>query len=76
MGFDGSSCREGAGEGIWMRPLIISALRYSYELSFDCTNNEVEYEAMILVILDLKKLQVKRVVLHGYSKPIIKQMIR
>ena len=37
-------------------------------------NNEVEYEAMILVILFLKELQVKRVVLHGGSELIIKQM--
>ena len=37
-------------------------------------NNEAEYEAMILAILVLKELQVKRVVLHGDSELIIKQM--
>ena len=37
-------------------------------------NNEAEYEAMILAILVFKGIQVKRVVLHGDSEMIIKQM--
>ena len=60
--FDGSSCIEGVGVRIWMRPPRIHVLRYYYNISFDYTNNEAEYEAMILSILDLNKLQVKRVV--------------
>ena len=50
------------------------ALRYLYKLIFYCTNNEAKYEAMILEILDLKKLQVNRVVLCGDSELVIKQM--
>ena len=44
MDFDGSTCREGARAWVWMRPPGIHALRYSYKLYFDCTNNEAEYE--------------------------------
>ena len=57
-----------------MRPPGIHALRYSYKLSADYTNNEAEYEAMILAILALNKLQVRRVVLWGYFKLVIKKM--
>ena len=74
VSFDGETCREGVGDGFRVRPLGGRNLNYSYKLAFDCMNNEVEYEAMILAILVLKELQVKRVVLHGYSKLIIKQM--
>ena len=55
-------------------PPGVRALNYSYNLDFDYTNNEAEYEAMLLAILVLKEIQVKRVVLHGDSKLIIKQM--
>ena len=51
-------------------------LNYSYKVAFDYTNNEAEYEAMILEILVLKELQVKRVVLYGHIELIIKQMTR
>ena len=50
------------------------ALNYYYKIPFDYTNNEAEYKAMILVILDLKELQFKRVVLHGDCELIIKQI--
>ena len=55
-----------------MRPQGIHALRYSYKLSFDFTNNEQKYEAMILEILALNKLQVRRVVLRGEFELVIK----
>ena len=59
---------------MWMRPLGVRAVNYYHKLAFDYTSNEGEYEAMILVILDLKGLHVRRVVLHGDSELIIKQM--
>ena len=74
MDFDGPAYRGGAREGIWMRPPRIYTLRYSHKLDFDYTNNESKYEAMLLAILDLKKLKVMRVVLRGDSKMVIKQM--
>ena len=37
-------------------------------------NKEAEYEATILAILALKELEVKRLVLHGDSKLVIKKM--
>ena len=48
-----------------MRPPGVRDLNYSNKVDFNCMNNEVEYEAMILVILVWKDLQFKRVALHG-----------
>ena len=50
VSFDGETCREGEGDGVWVIPLGGINLNYSYKLAFDCTNNEAEYEAMVLVI--------------------------
>ena len=57
-----------------MKPLKGRALNSSYKLSFNCTNSEVEYEAMMLEIQILKEFQVNRVVIHGDSEMVIKQM--
>ena len=54
VSFDGVACKEGEGVGVWVKPLGGNALNYSYTLAFNCTNNEAEYEAMILVIQILK----------------------
>ena len=54
VSFDGAACREGAGAGIWVRTPGGRTLNYSYKLSFECTNNEAEYEAMVLAIHTLK----------------------
>jgi len=49
-------------------------LNYSYKFSFEYTNNEAEYEAFMLAIQILKNFQVKRVVIHGDSDLVIKQL--
>ena len=50
------------------------ALNYSYKLSSDSTNNEAEYEAMILAIQVLKYFEVRKVVIHGDYELVIKKM--
>ena len=50
MSFDGVACREGEGAGVCIRTPGGRTLNYSYKLAFDCTNNEAEYEAMVLAI--------------------------
>ena len=39
VSFDGATCREGAGAGVWVKPPGGRTLNYSYKLAFDCTNN-------------------------------------
>ena len=74
VSFDGAACREGVGVGVWIRPPGGINLNCSYKLAFDCTNNEVEYEAMVLAIQILKYFQVRRVMIHRYSELVIKKM--
>ena len=54
MFFDGSISKKGVGVGVY----IISPIRYfkalSYKLTFECTNNVVEYEALLLGLNALK----------------------
>ena len=61
MYFDGSISKEGASAGVW----IISPNRefkvYSFKLTFECTNNVSEYEALLLGLNALKYLNAKRI---------------
>ena len=50
VNFNGEKCKEGAGAGVWVKQPRGRAFKYSYKFSFDCTNNEAKYEAMILEI--------------------------
>jgi len=74
VSFDGVVCKEGARVGVWMQLPDGGALSYSYKLTDECTNNEAEYEALMLAIQMLKGFQVKKVLIHGDSKLVIKQL--
>ena len=47
---------------------------HAYRLNFKCTNNMVEYEALILGLKLVRKLGAKRVSVMGDSELVIKQM--
>lgn len=49
-------------------------LSYSYKFAYECTNNEAEYEALMLTIQILKGFQVKRVLIRGDSELVIKKL--
>ena len=81
MDFDGVVGKDGAGIGIWIRSPTFQPTKVpsnvrvcSYNLSFDCSNNEEEYEALIIGLRILKKLYVKRIYVYGDSKLLIKQV--
>jgi len=48
----------------------------SYKLAFDGSNNEAEYEALIVVLKILKKLGAKIISVYGDSEWVIKQVKR
>jgi ribonuclease HI len=74
MIFDGAFNREGAGDGVWINlPRGTTKLCY-YKLAFDCINNMVEYEALVLGLKTLKGMGDKRIVLHGDYEFIINQI--
>ena len=74
MSFDGAASREGVGDGVWIKPPNIGTKLYSYKLSFDCTNNVAEYEALILGLKTLKELGARIIVVHGDSELVINQV--
>ena len=81
MDFDGTVGREGVGIGIWIHSPVFAPNKvpsnvrvYSYKLAFDCSNNEVEYEALIAGLKILRKLNAKRISVYGDSELVIKQV--
>jgi len=55
--FDGSKCENKSGAGvIFVTPQGIP-IPYSFKLDFLCTNNNAEYEALILAIKIALKLK-------------------
>jgi hypothetical protein len=74
MIFDGVVSREGVGVGVWINFPKGNTKLCSYKLSFDCTNNMVEYEALVLGLKTLKEMDAKRIVVHGDYELIINQI--
>jgi ribonuclease HI len=74
MSFDRAINREGFGAGVWINPPKVGTKLCSYKLAFDCTNNMVEYETLILGLRTLKELVTKTIVVHGDSELIINQV--
>jgi hypothetical protein len=54
MSFDGAASRKGDGASVWINPPKMGKKLCSYKLSFDCTNNMAEYNALILGLKTLK----------------------
>ena len=75
MNFDGSCTKRNAGARVWIHNAKIDyAESHAYNLHFKCTNNIVEYEALILGLNLLRKLGARRIIAHGDSEMIIKQV--
>lgn len=81
MDFDGVVGNDGVGIGIWVcSPFsgpnkVPSSVRVcSYKLAFECSNNEAEYEALIVGLKILRKLNAKRILVYGDSELEIKQV--
>ena len=72
--FDGAIGKDGAGVGICLNGPNHENHLCSYKLYFNCTNNVLEYEALILGIERLKELKIKNVFIYGDSEPIINQV--
>ncbi len=79
MDVDGAVGNDGAGIGIWVRSPFSAPNKVpsnvwvcSYKLAFDCSKNEVEYEALITSLKILRKLNAKRISVYGNSELVIK----
>jgi ribonuclease HI len=72
--FDGSACKEGKGVGI----VLISTravFEQSVHLEYFCTNNQTEYEAIMLGLQLLRAMGVKHVEAFGDSLLVVQQII-
>ncbi|KAG5541096.1 hypothetical protein RHGRI_021095 [Rhododendron griersonianum] len=75
MYFDGASHRSGAGPGVIFVSPEGDVLPYAFTLTQNCSNNEAEYQALILrleMAVDAKYLELK---VYGDSMLIINQLL-
>ena len=71
MDFDGVVSKEGYGAGVWVRTPKHDTKFFSFKPYFECTNNIVEYEALILGFIVLKDMKARRMYVYGDPKLII-----
>ena len=74
MYFDGASSKDGAGVGVVFVSPNKETFRFSFTLTFTCTNNIVEYEALLLGLKVASKHNVKNLHVIGDSKLVVQQV--
>ncbi|XP_070669004.1 uncharacterized protein [Malus domestica] len=74
MYFDGSSTSTSVGVGIVLQSPHQHRWFFSLKLDFDCTNNQAEYEALVIGLSILHDLHAARVLVFGDSKLVINQL--
>ena len=72
--FDGAVNKEGARVGICITGPKFEYRSFSYKFYFDCMNNVVEYEAIILGLKMIKELKIKKVSIYGDSELVVNQV--
>jgi ribonuclease HI len=72
--FDGSACREGQGVGVVLISPIGAIFEQSIRLEYFCTNNEAEYEAILLVLQILSSMGVKHIDAFGDSLLVVQHV--
>jgi ribonuclease HI len=65
--FDGSACREGQGIGILLISPKGTIFEQSVCLEYFCTNNQAEYEVILLDLQILTSMGVKHIEAFGVS---------
>ena len=74
MYFDGASSKEGAGAGVVFVSPNKETFRFSFTLTFMCTNNIEEYEALLLGLKIASKHSVKNLRVIGDSELVVQQV--
>jgi ribonuclease HI len=72
--FDGSACREGQGVGIVLISPGGAVFEQSVRLEYFCTNNQAEYEAILLDLQNLSSMVIKHVEAFGDSLLVMQQI--
>jgi len=74
MHFDGATSKEGDGVGVWVISPNNKPTLHSFKLVFDCTNNVVEYETLMLGLNIIKEKKANKITVHRYYELIINQV--
>ena len=72
--FDGSVCDDGQGIGAVLISLSGGIFEFSNRSKEDCTNNQVEYEALLFSLEFLQSMGVKHVEAFGDSLLMVQQV--
>lgn len=72
MEFDGSCATSGSGAGVVLIPPSGDHIPFSFKLEFKNTNNIAEYEALLLGLVEAKRLGVKILWVKGDVELIVK----
>ncbi|XP_024156391.1 uncharacterized protein LOC112164432 [Rosa chinensis] len=72
--FDGSRTDTLAGAGIVLENPAGDRFSYSFQLTFQCTNNQAEYEALIIGLKVLLEMGIRDVQIRGDSQLVINQL--
>ncbi|XP_024190662.1 uncharacterized protein LOC112194676 [Rosa chinensis] len=72
--FDGSRTDTLAGAGIVLENPAGDRFSYSFQLTFQCTNNQAKYEALIIGLKVLLEMGVRDVQIRGDSQLVINQL--
>lgn len=72
--FDGSSTETSAGAGIVITSPKGIKTALSFNLNFQCTNNQAEYEGLVIGLEILKDLGAKDVLIKGDSQLVLRQL--
>ncbi|XP_075486372.1 uncharacterized protein LOC142525978 [Primulina tabacum] len=72
--FDGSSTEMASGVGVVITSPTGVKTALSFNLDFQCTNNQAEYEALVIGLEILRDLGARDVLIIGDSQLVLKQM--
>ncbi|CAL2227977.1 unnamed protein product [Prunus armeniaca] len=74
MYFDGSSTETRSGAGVMIESPQGQRWQLAFQLDFKCTNNQAEYEALIIGLEILKEMKATCVLVYGDSQLVINQL--
>ncbi|XP_021816121.1 uncharacterized protein LOC110758551 [Prunus avium] len=75
MYFDGSCIEARSGAGVVIESPQGQRWQFAFQLNFKCTNNQAEYEALIIGLEILKEMKATRVLVYSDSQLVINQLI-
>ncbi|KAL6288367.1 hypothetical protein ACE6H2_005877 [Prunus campanulata] len=74
MYFDSSSTEARSWAGVMIESPQGQRWQFAFQLDFKCTNNQAEYEALIIGLEILKEMKATRVLVYGDSQLVINQL--